>query len=76
MELGLTLGIAYTKEPRELREAALDGSVVVTNARVEVSRQVIWRWRVVWGESRRGRDRSWGDGFGVVDIGIVDVLWS
>lgn len=34
----------------------VDGLVVVRNERVEVSRRVVWIWRVICGERRRGRE--------------------
>lgn len=52
----LTLGIAYTKDPRQLKDPEADGLVTVRNERVDVSSRVVWMWRVMCGERRRGRD--------------------
>lgn len=38
----LTLGMAYTKEPSGLNVAAFEGSVVVKNARIDISKPLIW----------------------------------
>lgn len=52
----LTLGIAYTKDPRQLKDPEADGLVLVRNERVDFSSRVVWMWRVMCGERRRGRD--------------------
>lgn len=52
--------MAYTKEPRALREVDELGSVVVRKIRLEVESGVIWMWRVVCGE----RGRGWAEDIG------------
>ena len=56
LKLLLTLGIEYTKEPSELNAAVFEGSVVVKNARIEVSKQLTWICKIVWVERERGSD--------------------
>lgn len=50
------MGIAYTKDPRKLNDPDVDGLVVVRNERVEFSRRLVWMWRVMCGDKRRGRE--------------------
>ncbi len=42
--------------------------MVVMKTRVEVSRGVIWRWSVVWGEKGSGMERDVGCMVGVVVV--------
>ena len=43
----LTFGMAYTNEPKAVTEEELDGDVEVRNIKVEVARDVNWRFMVV-----------------------------
>lgn len=63
--------MAYTKEPRGLKEEeeGWEAFVVVMNARVEVPWWVIWMWRVVWGDKGRGMESCFG-GVGVGGGGV------
>lgn len=67
------MGIEYTNDPRALREELVDGSVVVMNTMVVVSRGVICTWRVVCGERGRGRESCWGCCVGDAEVAAAAV---
>lgn len=68
--------MAYTKEPRELMELLVEGSVEVRKIRFEVSRLVIWTWRVVCGKEGRVMAIVCGRRVGDGEISVCLVDWG